>query len=286
VTDLDQLIGQAQALAGFPRCRRGEHLWTMTGGRRCPRVPEAADINCSQVVYECAACGEVDYGYRGGPAHRDCFIHCPNETQLHELTLEAQAPRRPATSQGSTMNKLLNTAPATIDDIERLTKVFAGARAELADRVDGLRVEQEAAKRRRLQGIKNSIERAVAARAELHDAIAGNPGLFEKPKTRVLHNIRVGFYKQPGKLEIADDEACVAALRKLYGGEADAYIKTTEKPIHAALKNLPAKDLAKLGIGLGDDVDAVMIKPADDAVDKLVDALTGDIELEAEAERA
>jgi len=184
------------------------------------------------------------------------------------------------------MNKLFNMAPATIDDIEQFTKVFAGARDELAERVTSLRDEIEALKRRRLQGIKNSIERTVAARAELHDAIAGNPSLFEKPKTRVLHNIRVGFYKQPGKLEIADDEACVAALRKLYGGEADAYIKTTEKPIHAALKNLPAKDLAKLGIGLGDDVDAVMIKPADDAVDKLVDALTGDIELEAEAERA
>jgi len=86
---LDSLIGQAQALAGFPRCRRGEHLWSMIGARRCPRLPADFDINCSQTAYECAACGAIDYGEPGGPAHRECFDNCPNEIELAEIVREA-----------------------------------------------------------------------------------------------------------------------------------------------------------------------------------------------------
>ena len=181
------------------------------------------------------------------------------------------------------------TAPAispAMEEIERLAKVFAGARDELRARADVLREEQEAAKRRRLQGIKNSLQRVLEARDVLHAAILANPKLFEKPRTRLLHGIRLGWMKQRGKLEIADEDALVAALRRMFGDDAAAYIKTVEKPIKDALQNLPAKDLAKLGVKLSDDTDAVMIKAADDAVDKLIDALTGDIELESEAERA
>lgn len=174
----------------------------------------------------------------------------------------------------------------TIEEIERLTKVFAGARDELAERANALRDEQEAIKRRRLQGIKNSLDRVLAAREELHAAIKANPELFEKPKTRILHSIRVGWMKQRGKLTIANEAACVAALRKLFGDEADAYIKKTEKPIVAALQNLPGSDLKKIGASITKDVDAVLVKPVDDAIDKLIDALTGDVELEAEAQRA
>jgi phage host-nuclease inhibitor protein Gam len=173
-----------------------------------------------------------------------------------------------------------------MEEIEQLTKTFAGARDELAERITRLRDEQEAVKRRLMQGIKNSIERAVAARNELQAAIQISPQLFDKPKTRILHMIRVGWFKQKGKLEIADEEACIAAIHKMFGDDAQLYIKTTEKPIKDALYNLPAKDLAKLGVTLSNDVDAVMIKPADDAIDKLVAALTGDIELESEAARA
>jgi len=174
----------------------------------------------------------------------------------------------------------------TMEEIEKLAKAYAGARDELSERANTLREEQEAIKRRRLQGIKNSIDRVLAAHDELHAALKDNPGLFDKPKTRILHGIRLGWMKQRGKLSIADEAACVAALRKLFGEEADAYIKTTEKPIVAALQNLPGSDLKKIGASITEDVDAVMIKPVDDAIDKLIDALTGDIELEAEAQRA
>lgn len=168
----------------------------------------------------------------------------------------------------------------TMEQIEALTKTFSGARDELAERLETLREEQEAAKRRRLQGIKNALTRVQASYEELKDAVTASQALFEQPKTRVMHGIRVGWMKQRGKLEIADPESVVDRIRKWLGDEAVGYIKVTEKPVLTALANLPAKDLKKIGVILSDDIDAVVIKAADSDLDKLIDALVNDKDLE------
>lgn len=170
----------------------------------------------------------------------------------------------------------------TMESIETLAKVFAGARGELADRLNALREEQEAAKRRKLQGIKNSLERVQVSYDDLKGAVEGSPQLFEQPKTRVLHGIRVGWMKQRGKIEIPDADACVAALRKVLGDdEAVPYIKVAETPIRTALANLSGAILKRIGVRVNDDIDAVVIKAADGDLDKMIDALLGDKDLEA-----
>lgn len=171
----------------------------------------------------------------------------------------------------------------TIDDIERKTKLFADARAELADRMQALKDEQDAAKRRRLQGLKNAVARLRTERDELLQLLQESAALFEQPKTRTLHGIRVGWMKQRGKLEIADAEAVVAGLRKLLGDDATGYIKVTESPIRSALANLPAKDLKRLGVAVADDIDTPFIKAVDGEIEKLIDALLdeGDEELQS-----
>lgn len=168
----------------------------------------------------------------------------------------------------------------TMQQIEDFTKAFAGARAELAERLDTLRQEQEAAKRRRLQGIKNALTRMQASYEVLKDAVSASKDLFDTPKTRVMHGIRVGWMKQRGKLEIADPDNVVERIRKFLGDESVGYIKVTEKPVLTALANLPAKDLKRLGVTLSDDIDAVVIKAADGDLDKLIDALVNDPDLE------
>ena len=50
-----------------------KHQWEMEGGRTCPKYEFA---NCSQTVYVCSQCGTHDYGYKGGPAHKECFSEC------------------------------------------------------------------------------------------------------------------------------------------------------------------------------------------------------------------
>ncbi|KAB2899873.1 MAG: hypothetical protein F9K31_06575 [Dokdonella sp.] len=169
--------------------------------------------------------------------------------------------------------------PITMNLIESQAKAFATARAELAERMNALREEQDAIKRRRLQGIKNALDRVQNAHTELRESLEAGRELFDNPKTRVLHGIRVGWMKQRGKLEIADPEACVAALRRLLGEEAAAYIKVSEAPVRSALANLPAKDLKRVGVAVADDIDVVVIKPADGELDKLIDALINDADL-------
>ena len=77
--NLVALIKEATTF-GSAACLAGSHQWTTEGGRGCPK---SADEQCSQAVYKCSACGEYDYGDKGGPAWRDCFVVCsaPDESQ-------------------------------------------------------------------------------------------------------------------------------------------------------------------------------------------------------------
>ena len=53
-----------------------QHEWVAEGGRTCPKYEFA---NCSQTVYVCKSCGTHDYGYKGGPAHTECFSECKQD---------------------------------------------------------------------------------------------------------------------------------------------------------------------------------------------------------------
>ncbi len=78
VTDLTRLIAEASVLAGGQHpCAILGHQWTSIGGRQCPYASDAAEPNCSQTVYFCAACDCEDYGEPGGPGHHDCIVDGP-----------------------------------------------------------------------------------------------------------------------------------------------------------------------------------------------------------------
>jgi len=168
-----------------------------------------------------------------------------------------------------------------MQEIEDLAKAFASARSELAQRLQELQDEQEKAKRRRLQGIKNAVVRFKASHNELREAIAGSADEFRSPKTRILHGIKVGFVKQKGKLEFTDQGVVVGLIRKHHPDQFKALVKVEETPIRKALGNLSAAELKKLGVKVTDDTDAVVVKPVDGEVDKLIDALISDPEVEA-----
>jgi hypothetical protein len=169
---------------------------------------------------------------------------------------------------------------STMNDIETLAKQLADARAELADRLQRIKDEQESVKRRYLQGAKNSVERVRAAHLALSEAVEAAPQLFVKPKTRVFHGLRVGWMKQRGKLLWDKAENVIAALRKLLGAEAEQYIDTKETPSKERLENLPAAQLRRIGVTVTDDTDAVVVKATGGDIEKLIDALIGNEEVE------
>jgi len=166
----------------------------------------------------------------------------------------------------------------TIDTIERLTKAHAEHRAELAERVAALDEELRAAKARYLRSIRGAVLRAKESRLELHNAIDAARELFERPRSRILHGIRVGLQKGKGKVAYEDADQVVALIKKRLPDQADVLIATEEKPVKSALVNLSADDLMRIGCKIEGTGDEVLIKPADSEVDKLVAALLDDQE--------
>lgn len=174
---------------------------------------------------------------------------------------------------------MTTTTPTTMDHIESLAKMLAGARTELVDRMQSLRREQDEIKRRRLQGIRNAVARVQAAHEELRLAVVASPALFAKPKTRLLHGIKLGYQKQRGKISWADDDAVIELIKRHFPEQLDTLTRTKRSLVRDALSAMPAKDLRRLGVTVTDDVDAVLIKASDSDIDKLVDALVNDKDL-------
>lgn len=167
-----------------------------------------------------------------------------------------------------------------LSDIEKLTKVFSEARQQLADRVRALEDELQTIKRRRMPGIKSAVNSVLMQQAGLKGAVEGSRDLFVKPRTVIFHGVQVGLQKAKGKISWSDDEQVVKLIKKHLPDQADVLIKTVEKPVKDALKNLSAADLKKIGVTVNETGDQVVIKSTDSEIDKFVDALLKDESLD------
>lgn len=171
---------------------------------------------------------------------------------------------------------------SNMEQVEAATKHYAATRAELGARLGRLRDLQEGLKRRYLRGIKNALGEFTDAHDTLRATLQGNQPLFVKPKTRVFENIKVGFQKERGKIKVADELKTIALIKKLFPEQKELLIDTKEKASKTALGSLPANDLKRLGVTVTEDTDQPFIKATDSAIEKLIDALINDDELEAE----
>lgn len=165
------------------------------------------------------------------------------------------------------------TEAPTMDTIERATKDYADARAELRGRMESLQQDIDAIKRRRMQGLRNSLVKLTAAGDGLRNLLEDHPELFERPKTRTFHGIRVGWMKQKGKIEFDEPDQVVALIRKQFPDQADALITVKETPTKKALANLTGTELKRIGVRVTADTEAVVIKATDSELDKMIDAL-------------
>lgn len=161
----------------------------------------------------------------------------------------------------------------SLTDIETLTRKYDAARTDLNSLVSALQEEMEAARREALPRLRKLVARTAESHAALKAGIEAAPALFVKPKTLVISGIKVGFVKQPGRLDIADPDKVVALIEKHLPDLEDTLVSVKKTPVKKALEQLSAAELKKLGVSVTEDTDAVVIKPVDDNVDKLVLAL-------------
>lgn len=167
----------------------------------------------------------------------------------------------------------------SIETIEQKAGAYADERAHLADLVDRMNVELEAIKRRYLPPIRVQVRHVAERHDTLRAAIEAAPEQFERPKTRVLAGVKVGYRKQKGEVRMADQEKTLERVRALLpADQAALLIRRRESLDKNAAYDLTAGDLKRLGIEVAADTDQVVIRPADGEVDKLVNALLREAE--------
>lgn len=171
-------------------------------------------------------------------------------------------------------------------EIDGVTKDFSSAREMLTGRVRELENLITSIKRRRLPGIKTAVNTVMEKQASLKAAIEESRSLFIRPKTMIMHGIKIGYQKSKGTISWDDGDQVVKLIKKHLPDQADILIKTTEKPIKDALLNLSAADLKRIGVTISDDGDQVVIKSTDSEIDKFVDALLKEDDLSDAREAA
>lgn len=162
---------------------------------------------------------------------------------------------------------------ATMTEIEKLAEKMAAVRDALAGTFMAQQEEIAAAQKKYLARTRTLTAQFKAAHGALAEAVGASPGLFERPRSVILHGIKAGFQKGKGALSWEDDARVVALIKKNFHDQADVLIKTTERPVKGALAELPASDLKRLGIEVEDTGDVVVVKLVDGDVAKMIRAL-------------
>lgn len=161
----------------------------------------------------------------------------------------------------------------TMQEIEIKAKEHAAARLALTNHVTLLHAEIEAVKQKRLKKLREVVALATVTGNELLALVSESSDLFKKPKSAVLHGIKLGFKKEKGKISFADEDQVIKLIRKHLSELADVLIVTTEKPSKEAMNNLEVGQLKKIGVTVTADSDVAFITEPSSEIDKLINAL-------------
>lgn len=173
---------------------------------------------------------------------------------------------------------------ATLLEIDSLTATFSARREALAGSLMAYREDQAAIERKHFGRLRRLAVQMREAHSQLSAAIEESAPLFERPRTVILHGVKVGLAKARGKIEWEDDDQVVKLIRRHFPDQEILLIKTIESPVKDALAQLPAADLKRLGITVQDTGDVVVIKPIDSEVEKALKALMQELPEEIEEE--
>lgn len=162
----------------------------------------------------------------------------------------------------------------TMTDIDRLAQEYAAAREALLGTKMALDEEAALLKRKYIGRIRKLVEAGKERAARLSAAIAAAPELFQRPRTVILHGIRLGIMKQRGELAWDDEARVIQRIRaQLPKDQAELLIRVKESVAKGAVYDLSAADLKRLGIRIEGDGDVVTIKDAAGDLDKWLDAM-------------
>lgn len=161
----------------------------------------------------------------------------------------------------------------TLKEIEVRAEAYDLAREHLKGLVQTLTDGIGALHREQLPAIRRAVKRAAAHHDALRSLIESSPELFVKPRTLIMHGIRLGYQKGKGALEWDDEERVLQRIRSQLPEQAEYLIACKYAPVRDSMLRLPAADLKKLGVRIAGDGDEIVIRPVDGAVEKVANAL-------------
>ncbi len=161
----------------------------------------------------------------------------------------------------------------TLNEITRLCRLYVDARDARDKVADIIKGETRTAVRQNLRKLRDASARMATHKEALVALIAEHPDMFEKPRTRAIDGVKVGYQKKPGRIEVSDEENTIRLIRKKLPGQADTLIVTKARVDKNALKKLTVRELASVGATLGEDTDQIVVTLAATDLDKLADAL-------------
>jgi hypothetical protein len=161
----------------------------------------------------------------------------------------------------------------SLETIDAKAKVLAAHRDILSDLVAALKAGQDELHRDHLPGIKRELKRVFQLDAELKALVGANPEVFTKPRTLVLHGLKVGFAKGKGKVLFSNAETVVKLIKRKLPDLAEQLIDVKESPAKSAIAKLTVDQLKAIGCSVTSAGDQIVVTAVDTAVDKLVDAL-------------
>lgn len=162
---------------------------------------------------------------------------------------------------------------ATMQDIEKQTREFAGAKRQLDDIMAEITQETEALKRKYLPKIRTVMNAVTTRHGDLYRLIGENAALFTKPRTQIIDGVRVGFQKGKGSLAIEDAETTIKLIRKHLPEQADILIRTVEEPAKAPIKKLDERSMKLIGVSIEGKEDRVVIEETDTQINKILGSL-------------
>jgi hypothetical protein len=156
--------------------------------------------------------------------------------------------------------------------IDRHARSYTELRGKIAAVIDELNESIELLTREKMPLVNKLVASAAAQHAELEAAITAAPQLFQKPRTITLHGVKCGFRKSEGRIEFDDPDNVVKKIHQMFDAP-EPFLRIVTQPNKEALATLTDTDLKRLGCRILGPTDVVVIKSADNDIEKKINAL-------------
>lgn len=157
--------------------------------------------------------------------------------------------------------------------IEAAAAEFGQIHDALADVITGCDREIAEVRRRHAPVILSHVRELVERRKVLARSIDAARDLFDKPRTRTLHGVRLGVMTQRGEISFDDEDLVIDRIRALLPEKAADLVKTNSSVVKTAIRDLDPAMLKRLGVEVRGDVDQTFVKVAKGDAEKAAAAL-------------